>query len=591
MLEARLTTPDEGQGPPSSGGAAARGRRWTNRRAVICLATLLGFALPATAYLWMIHAYGVNVIYADQWDDVNLVGHAYSGTLHLSTLWAQHYENRILFPNLIVLALAYTTHLNVVTEEYLSALMVFAATALVIWAHKLRSPARPLIWYCPVAFLFLSLAQAGNALWGFQMAWYLVLLMITLALFLLDRRVQAPLVMGGAVAAGVVASFSSLQGLLVWPAGLVIIYLRRRPRAHVLVWTGMAVVTAVTYFVGFKFDVSQPGSSGTAVTFFLRVIGDVVGETRPGAAEVLFGVLLVLTAVWSFWCFARERSAAGGRPLGLALVACGLLFAVLTTYGRSGLGVGTYEYRYTVFAVLVLIGLYLVMLDRPDQTRSPLGVPRLRSAPTGRLARRSSDVGFATARVIVGLGVAATVVVGTANGIAEARSIHKNRLYLGRVTVRVNQYPSPVVSALDWLETPTSIRHRVAIARSHHLSLFGTGDAARYLREKPLDLYASPLRAAVALIPGGSTVRGQRLLHVVVSDRFDVTRVDYLLSGPGVTDVHLATATRTRYGWLAAWNTATVQDGTYTIEAVVRDSGGRTVRTAPLEVRVDNQGG
>ena len=117
----------------------------------------------------MIHAYGVNVIYSDQWDDVALIGHSYSGTLHLSTLWSQHYENRIFFPNLIVLALAYTTHFNVVTEEYLSALMLFGGTALVICAHKRRSPERRWIWYCPVAFLLLSLAQAMNALWGFQM--------------------------------------------------------------------------------------------------------------------------------------------------------------------------------------------------------------------------------------------------------------------------------------------------------------------------------------------------------------------------------------------------------------------------------------
>ena len=195
---------------------------------LIPVATVLGFAIPAVAYLWMIHAYGVNVIFADQWDDVALIGHAFSGTLHFSTLWSQHYENRIFFPNLIVLALGYTTHLNVLTEEYLSALMLFGATALVICAHKRRSPERRWIWYCPVAFLLLSLAQAVNALWGFQMAWYLVLLMTHPALFLLDQEPQRWPVFGCAVAAAVIASFSSLQGLLVWPAGLLLIYLRRR---------------------------------------------------------------------------------------------------------------------------------------------------------------------------------------------------------------------------------------------------------------------------------------------------------------------------------------------------------------------------
>ncbi len=199
---------------------------------LIPIATFLGFAIPAVAYLWMIHSGSVNVVFADQWDDVALIGHAYSGTLHFSTLWSQHYENRIFFPNLIVLVLGYTTHFNVVTEEYLSALMLFGGTALVIFAHKRRSPERRWIWYCPVAFLLLSLAQAVNALWGFQMAWYLVLLMVALALYLLDQEPQRWFVFGGAIAAAVVASFSSIQGLLVWPAGLLLILLEAPIPSH-----------------------------------------------------------------------------------------------------------------------------------------------------------------------------------------------------------------------------------------------------------------------------------------------------------------------------------------------------------------------
>ena len=155
---ATSSRPATGVELPGHGAIASPRSDW--RSWLIPIATLLGFAIPAVSYLWMIHAYGVNVIFADQWDDVALIGHAYSGTLHLSTLWSQHYENRIFFPNLIVLALAYTTHFNVVTEEYLSALMLFGGTALVICAHKRRSPERRWIWYCPVAFLLLSLAQA-----------------------------------------------------------------------------------------------------------------------------------------------------------------------------------------------------------------------------------------------------------------------------------------------------------------------------------------------------------------------------------------------------------------------------------------------
>lgn len=593
MVQARAAASDRERASHSSPSTSALTQAGVGTWA-IRIATFAGFALPAVGYLWMIHSYGVNVIFADQWDDITLIGHAYSGSLHFSTLWAQHYENRIFFPNLIVLALAYTTHLNVVVEEYLAALMAFGATALVILAHKRRSPTRRWIWYCPVAFLLLSLAQAPNALWGFQMAWYLVLLMIAAVIFFLDRPVQGPMVLGAAVAAGVVASFSSLQGLLVWPAGVVIIYLRRRPSSHALIWIAAAAVTSALYFTGFSFGLSQSTSNVTshplsALGFSLRVIGDVVGDQHPGAPEVLLGGLLVLASVWALVRFGRRRLDPGGRPVGLALVVCGLVFAGLTGYGRSDL-LGNVEYRYTVFAMLVLVGLYLILLDRPvsGQNRPAGTVPA-----AGAIARVRrgvvADPLFTSARVLVGIAVALTVVAGTVKGISKARSMHDERQYTGRVTVRVDQYPGPVVTTLDWLETASAIRQQVAIARSHGLSLFGTGDAAEYLREKPLDLQASPLRASVAIPRSGSTLRGAQLLNAVVSDEFDVTSVDYYMSGSGLTDQHIAKGFRTNYGWFARWDTRDLPNGEYSIEAVVRDSGGRTVRTAPVEVHVRNQ--
>ena len=567
----------------------------TWRSWLIPVATVLGFAIPAVSYLSMIHAYGVNVIYADQWDDVALIGHAYSGTLHLSTLWAQHYENRLFFPNLIVVALAYTTHFNVVTEEYLSALMLFGGTALVIGAHKRRSPQRRWIWYCPVAFLMLSLAQAANALWGFQMCWYLVLLMVALSLFLLDHEAQPWPVFGGAIAAAVVANFSCVQGLLVWPVGLLLIYLRRRPRPLAMAWIVAGVLTVVIYFVGFNFNAAQSTHSHDPagfLTFFLRLVGDIVGEGQPGLWVTLFGTVLVVTAIWALVRFSlRERTTTGGRPFALSLVLFGLLVSGLTAYGRSGgavFGVDP-ENRYTVFVIFVLVGLYLAVLDPPVATKLPMP-PHDARAPAESAPRlgQVSEPLFTLARVVVGVGVVLTVILGSTNGISQARVIRENRLYLGQVTVRANQYPDTIVGNLDWLETPQSIRGRITIAKNHRLSLFGTGDAARYLSEKPLDLYGTPLRATVTLPSSGSTVHGRQYLDVGVSTQFDVTKVDYVLSGPGRDDAVFAVGRQSKYGWLGRWDTSTVPDGSYTIEAKVRDSGGRSVTTAPVEVRVDN---
>ena len=115
-----------------------------------------------------------------------IISHVFSGHLALSTLWAQHTQNRILFPNLIVLLLAYTTKFNIVDEEFLSAAILVLSIALLIVGHRRRSPTTPWIVYSPVAILMLSVVQNGNTLWGFQFAWYLVLLALSVALVLCD---------------------------------------------------------------------------------------------------------------------------------------------------------------------------------------------------------------------------------------------------------------------------------------------------------------------------------------------------------------------------------------------------------------------
>ena len=173
------------------------------------------------------------------------------------------------------------------------------------------------------------------------------------------------------------------------------------------------------------------------------------------------------------------------------------------------------------------------------------------------------------------------------NGIAQARGIREVRLYLGRVTVRANRCPDPVVASLyGFFESAQAIRRQITIARDHHLSLFATGDAAKYLSEPPLQL--SPLRAAMVLPGNGSTLHGKRLLDVVGSDSYHITRVDYFLSGHGFVGVSFAAGSKTNYGWIARWNTSAVPNGSCTIDATVDDSGGRSIKTPPVDVRVEN---
>jgi hypothetical protein len=158
---------------------------------------------------------------------------------------------------------------------------------------------------------------------------------------------------------------------------------------------------------------------------------------------------------------------------------------------------------------------------------------------------------------------------------------------MARLSVRANQVPALTLAGLDlWKESPQSIHDQIAVARDYHLSLFATGDAAKYLRERPPE-FPQP-RAVVAVPRNDSILHGKQLIDVVVTDSYDVTRVDYFVSGPGSAESWFATGTSSTYGWIATWNTSTVPNGSYTIHAKVNDTVGRSARTRPIEVHVEN---
>ena len=260
------------------------------------MVAFLVFALVVVGVFWFIHQFAVNMIYFDQWADINVIKHAHDGTLSFATVWGRNNENRILFPNLIVLALAYTTHFNVVVEDFLSGIFVVVATALIVIAHKRRSPTLAWILYCPVALVFLSFSPLGTALFGFLISWYLVMVGLAVALFLLDRTSLTWMATAGAVAAAVVGSYSSLQGLFIWPAGLVLLYLRRRDLHTAMVWVGCATVTTVLYFVNFNWAATGGHQSSAlshpwaALRFFFESLGNVTGSrisTTPGSVNGL----------------------------------------------------------------------------------------------------------------------------------------------------------------------------------------------------------------------------------------------------------------------------------------------------------------
>ena len=424
------------------------------RSKLLGILTVAGFALPVLAYFAFVNRYAVNVAVFDQWSDVALVEKAFSGHLSLGDLWAQHNENRILLPNLIVLVLAYTTHLNIRTEEYVSAVLLVGSVFLIIWTHRRRSPATPLIWYCPVAILMLSWAQFENALWGFQIAWYVVMICLAGTLAVLDREQVNGASLAIGVAIAVIGSVSSFQGLLIWPAALVLLLYRRRSRKMLATWVVAAMATVGLYF--YHFSTSQLGYSpinpflhtAFEVKLFLFSLGNVTGKplsdglvffpqhNHPllGTANpwiIAFGVVVFITGVLAVTRTGFRGAKDKPEALGVSLILFAFGFDGLTAIGRGLYGyAGVSASRYTTYTMLALVGTYLVVISRhtPGQIQTPARRsssvdPSLR-ATTLRVFRPARAVGVTVLPVVVAACVLIQAFSGYYNGLSGGQHDH-----------------------------------------------------------------------------------------------------------------------------------------------------------------------
>ena len=456
--------------------------------------TAVGFAIPVFGYLALLRHYQMNALIGDQWYDVPVIRASYGHFPDWASLWGLHNGNRILFPNLIVVALAHTVRFNIEVEQWLGALMLLAATALFIFSHKRRSPQTPMLYYCPIAFLTLSFAQWQNTLWGFQMAWYLVLLSLAGTIALLDRpTLTVPTFVAAAVVA-VVGSYSSTQGLLIWPVGLLLLYLRHRTRWTFVSWIAIAGATAAAYFYNFSYPgrVDNPHNAldhpWETVKFFIYALGDVVGvqpqnRVPANGAVMVFGVVILLLAVLVLikWGFRRDEHS--GVPIGIALIAFGLMFALLFTESRVILGLrAAAQSRYTTNDILVLAGIYVATLSGLSssvRTRSKHGGEGERRQPQRTFAWVRRCLDRVDRRTIRWLAIAAILIQVASSvhyGLPGARQFHQSSVVSADITRNINHESNATVTyglGIFVPESPVWFREQAQFLREHHLSLFG----------------------------------------------------------------------------------------------------------------------
>lgn len=232
------------------------------------LGALMAFAVTAAAAL----RYRVDVPYMCQWwftYDLRLFE---EGKLQLGHLWWQHNEHRIMFPKMILLPLAHWTRWNTVWEVGLNLAcagltflcMVKAAERIVPWRRRWEAR-----WFLPVAaFGFFSLGPWEAWLWGWTLQIFLNMAAAMAGIALLSApRLTVPR-LAGAMACGIVASYSFANGLVYWFAVLPLLVLGGPPRvsvrrrrawlARLAVWSVLGAAIIALFFYGYQMREIRP---------------------------------------------------------------------------------------------------------------------------------------------------------------------------------------------------------------------------------------------------------------------------------------------------------------------------------------------
>lgn len=387
---------------PQERGAPLR-RPYRFALAALTLAPIAGgFAFVA--------AYGVNAPFVDMWNFIADLVHERSGHYSWTEIFKQHNEHRLVFPRLVLFALAGPFRLDDVPYMYVTEIALLLAAAVILWGVSRTFPSRVAVLLLgpPVAFLAFSYRQRGNMLLGFNMGFSFVEAFGVLALVLLyvaheSRPRRSAAVAVAALLPALIASGSGIQGLLVWPAGIVLLLLLRPvSRGRLEVWTAFGAAVWVAYFWHYR----QPLNTRSpfyplhhpveGLRFFATLVGGSLAWSSGQA--LVIGAVLLGAGVVALVSACRIRPS--GAQLWVAVLVDAVLVCASIASGRSFAGTDTaLSSRYSTYSLLYVSALLVLVARLVWGRRTRIGLAAV-AALVGLIAWGAQDsyrLGMSTA--------------------------------------------------------------------------------------------------------------------------------------------------------------------------------------------------
>jgi len=345
--------------------------------------------IPALLCLVFICYFGTNVLYWwDEWTMVQLTEKVNDSGLNFTDLSALHNEHRIFFPRLLYLAVVYLSNFSSIAQMLVSFGMLSLITVVLVNYIIQRdiTESKKYFHIALVSFFIYSLTQWENLLWGFQIGFYMVLLFPVLSLYLLSLMLQTKQINRkkyyfiAALLAALIASFSSIQGLLVWITGaiLMLFILKKKffTSPYCIIWVIIAISTWITYFHNYtslgahlEYSYNHPLN---LLKYFFSLIGDVTSVNEFLLTPIIGVFITAFLVIACIIIWRRRQIPQFIFPL--ALILNSLFICGSIAIGRVGTARPS---RYTSYAIFIIIGLILIWMELKDKNQSRTIIKKL----------------------------------------------------------------------------------------------------------------------------------------------------------------------------------------------------------------------
>ncbi len=357
-----------------------------NNRSIAVLVFCIGLA-PILWYFYLLDLLAINI---PKWDDHGLRAfimrfqEAQSIPQYVDAFWRQHNEHRIVYDRVVsIVDYTLTGHLNFVHLMWVGNLSLLFIV-LVWW--KVFQKSAGLLYLLPIPFLIFNLSQWENMYWGMAaLQNFGVIAWVMCCLYALAY--QLPL--GLSISLAILTSITSTNGLLVWPIGLLILWLQS-PRKKALIWLGVGILIWVLYFLHYEKTEQPTHPVPNKIVAYVRAVlliaGSVAEPLWPRKATLLVlstGFILTLTSAFILlkltFTFFRKRTLTSTDYF----IGSGLAFVLGTTaivaLGRLGFDEATFTTsRYKVYTLLICVLVYSwLIVQSKGWVRTGIGLAAL----------------------------------------------------------------------------------------------------------------------------------------------------------------------------------------------------------------------